>query len=132
MFLTINDPIDNKCIPLFSNEVMNLLNNGYSIYDVMNLSKKVPLKYNRDNIFHNDLLINYIVHLDINDMKSLALIDKSSLTLLHDKSVWNKKIVYYLNKYYPTGVYNGENTLQGYNKCIYAINRFKLVRFERV
>lgn len=113
MFLQLSDPTTNKYIPLFSNEVINLLNNGYTIDKILNLAKQIPLEYNRTNIFSNDCLINYMLHLDVKDIKSLSMIDKNACTLLHNKYLWKLKIIDCINTF-TKGNYIGDCTLQKY------------------
>lgn len=125
MFLQLFHPITNKYVDIFTPEVMELIQQGYTIHDVLDLGKKIPMVYNRNNIFTNDLLINYIIHLDIIDITSLCMIDKDAYTLHKNKNVWKLKIEHYLSKYpqFNNCTYKGKNTLEEYNKIVYATNK---------
>lgn len=86
-------PISKECVPLFSDYVYKLLDKGFSIHDIMLLSKEINPKYNRNNLFNNDLLYNYMLHLEIKDMKALCLIDKQSFVLWNNQQFWKDKII---------------------------------------
>lgn len=92
MFLTTIHPHTNEVINLFSDKVNNLLDNGYTIIDIMNLFKSTPPKYNRNNIFTNDILMNYAMHLNLVDIISLCSVDKHARIVLDNKLLWKCKI----------------------------------------
>lgn len=104
---------------------MELINNGYTMLDVFNLCKQVPLQYNRTNIFTNDLLLNYMLHLDIKDIKALCLIDKTASLLYVDKHLWQMKIEHHIHKFdfQQECNYIGECTYIGYQNVVSAINK---------
>lgn len=120
MFLVVKHPITNTYINLFNDKLNDLINNGYTIQDIINLSKQIPHYYNRENIFTNDLLINYMNHLELIDILSLLLIDKHALSLINDGYLWKIKI----NNSILTGFkFNQSYNLDNYKKCIYANKR---------
>jgi hypothetical protein len=124
MYLQLCHPTTNKYINVFSPEVMTLINDGYSIEDVLNLSKQTPPKYNRYNVFTNDLLLNYMMHLELKDIKSLCLIDKDALLLYKDKYLWQLKITQYLSQvdWLHDKTYIGTYTAKDYYCVINAIS----------
>lgn len=117
MFLTIINPQTHQYTNLFSDEVNNLIKNGYNVKDILMLSKIIPHYYNRENIFTNDLLINYMTHLELKDSMSLCLIDKHAQTLINSKYLWKVKIETLIMKGYK---FRDDYTLDNYKKCIYA------------
>ena len=88
------DPIDGSYINVFSDRVMELIHKeGYTIHDILTLSKQILPTYNRSNVFNNDMLYNYMLHLDVNDIKSVCLVDKNVQSLCHNSNFWKNKIV---------------------------------------
>jgi hypothetical protein len=124
MFLELCHPTTNKYIPVYSPEVMDLIHQGYSIELILNLSKKIPSKYNRYNLFTNDFLLNYMMHLEIEDIKSLCLVDKDANTLYRDKYIWKLKIDQYLSQvdWFNGRFYVGAYTPKDYLIVIDAVN----------
>lgn len=114
MFLTTINPHTNGLINLFSDQVNNLLANGYTMSDVMNLFKQIPSCYNRNNIFSNDLFINYAMHLELMDIVSLCSVDKHARMVLDNQQLWEYKIKQCTNYFIPG--YNGLN----YKKALHA------------
>lgn len=125
MFLELSDPTNNQTINLFSPEVMNLIHRGYSIKQIIKLSKKIPQKYNRSNIFMDDLLLNYMIYMDLEDVKSLCLIDKNALLLYTNKYFWKLKIEEHLSHYeqFNEGHYAGAYTESNYIRVVKAIEK---------
>jgi hypothetical protein len=107
MFLTAINPHTNKLMNLFSDQVNHLLSNGYTILDVMNLFKQIPSCYHRNNIFSNDLFINYAMHLELVDIVSLCSVDKHARMVLDNKQLWEYKMKRSTNYFIPE--YNGLN-----------------------
>lgn len=123
MYLQLCHPTTNKYINVFSPEVMALINDGYSIEDVLNLSKQTPPKYNRSNVFTNDLLLNYIIHLELKDIKSLCLIDKDASILYKDKYIWKLKITQFISQFdwFHGRTYIGDYTSKDYHCVMNAV-----------
>src|SRR5688572_12658997 len=128
MFLELYHPTTNQRLDLFTPEVMELMRSGYSINDILNLSKKIPPKYNRDNIFTNDILLNYVKNLDLKDIKSLCLIDKGAQELYQSKYLWRVKIEYCISQRYllKNSKYIGNYTAHYYDIVLNAIGRSDL------
>src|SRR5688572_22268508 len=125
MFLQIVDPSTNENIDLFSEAVNKLLDNGYTIEHILMLAKNIPLKYNRENIMSNDMILNYVTHLDLNDIKSLCLIDKSAQKLYNEKYIWKIKI----NKYiFGKQLYVGEYSFNDCQRVHNAMNKCNITK----
>lgn len=124
MFLTINNPLTKQYTNLFSDDVNHLINNGYTIQDVFNLSKIIPHYYTRDNIFGDDLLINYMIHLELTDIISLSLIDKRATMLINNNHLWYMKINNLCGHVFKT-----QYNLLNYKKSVYAHK--KMIDFMR-
>jgi hypothetical protein len=90
--LHIEDPITGEHINVFSDRVMELIDNGYSVDDILTISKQILPAYNRSNVFSNDMLYNYMLHLNIKDIKSLCQIDKNVQLLCKSQAFWKEKI----------------------------------------
>jgi hypothetical protein len=117
MFVVVKHPITHKYTNLFSDALNELLHQGYTIQDILKLSKQIPDYYNRENIFSNDLLINYMYHLELKDILSLLLVDKHASILIHDKYLWKIKI----SNIMVTGyTFKEDYSLDNYKKCVYA------------
>ena len=91
--LRIVDPITGDYTNVFSDRVMTLIKEGYTINDILTMSKQILPVYNRVNVFSNDMLYNYMLHLDINDIKSLCQVDKKVKPLCDDPNFWKVKII---------------------------------------
>lgn len=126
MFLVVKHPITYEYTNLFSDKLNELLHHGYTIQDILALSKQIPHYYNRENIFTNDLLINYMNYLELKDILSLSLIDKYASILINDKYLWKTKISKLMIKGY---IFREDYTLENYKKCMYA-NKCKQQHYD--
>lgn len=120
MFLVIKHPETDNYTNLFSDEVNKLIQNGYKIQEIIHMSKKIPHYYNRENIFGDDLLLNYMIHMDLPDIICLSSIDKNATLLLHNQHIWMCKI----NTYMIHGFrFKEKYTLKNYLSVKYADER---------
>lgn len=87
------------------------------------------LNYNRSNLFSNDMLFNYMLHLDIHDIKSLSLIDKKAFTLYNDKYLWTIKINTCLQQF--TGKYLGEYSSSEYQRVKFAMDNANVLCYTQ-
>lgn len=118
MYLQIIDPETNNVINLFTDRINELLNNGYTIKDILKLSENHPPHYNRENVFSDDLLMNYMYHLELHDIIALCSVDKQAKLLIHDKLLWQHKMDKYKHYFYDDRQYNP--SIYNYNKMLHA------------
>lgn len=85
-------------------------------------------KYNRTNIFTDDMLIHYMLYLDIETTRSLLCIDKNAALLYLNKYLWRMKIEHCLDHCLDKtnlGNYIGEYTLEAYLQVANALYQSK-------
>ncbi len=94
MHKQIVSPKTQKLINLYSDEVNQLLSEGYSEKDILTSSILDPQYYNRETIFMDDLLSQYMLNSDIETLKSLCCIDKKAHQLCQSNYFWKTKILH--------------------------------------
>ena len=102
------DPETGEIIPLYNEKIYKLLNSGVSLTD---LKPYVSEKYNRNSLFTNDLICEYLKYFNgYRHMKALLLVDKSTTTLINNKYVWKK--IFIKHKFPHYGEYNLSNFIK--------------------
>jgi hypothetical protein len=112
------DPETGEIIPLYNEKIYKLLNSGVSLTD---LKPYVSEKYNRNSLFTNDLICEYLKYFNgYRHMKALLLVDKSTTTLINNKYVWKK--IFIKHKFPHYGEYNLSNFIKIKNASIRTRN----------
>ncbi len=88
----IINPETKQIIKLFSEDVESLLDQGYTIenilsYPILSVSKNIPL------IGLKELDEEIFLNLDVNDLKNVCNINQYTQKICNDKSFWLKKLV---------------------------------------
>lgn len=90
MYPRIINPFTGQYVNLFSDEVNQLLS-SYSQEELL-ASQVMPIKYNRNTLFTNDLLYQYMLESDFEEVKTLCQIDKAANQIC-DSTFWTKKML---------------------------------------
>jgi hypothetical protein len=90
MYLRIQNPETGEHINLYNDEVNQLL---YKYTEKELLACQIqPEKYNRNTLFTNDLLYQYMLYSEVKDIKNLCCIDKAANQLCNSY-FWTNKIL---------------------------------------
>jgi hypothetical protein len=114
----ILDPETGYHINLYSDRV-NELSNRYNEKQLI-YSKITPIMLNRETIFNNDVLYTIMLHLKLNDIKSLSMTDKHAQKLCYSKVLWEqlmKRDKLYIENLYTKNI---DFTMYSYRKLLIA------------
>lgn len=110
----IIDPETKEIIPLYNDRIIELLSSkGYKLKE---FKTYVDEKYNRNTLFTNDLISEYLFYLNPRCIKALLLIDKSASTLINDVFMWKK--MFRKRKLPKYGEYTMKNYIKMRKICI--------------
>ncbi len=87
----ILNPMTGKMINLYSDDVNQLLLNGFKEKELCLQSRLDPLKYNRQSL-SDDILFNIMMYSDVDDIVQLSMLDKNANQLYHANHFWKLKI----------------------------------------
>jgi hypothetical protein len=116
----IQNPETGEYINLFSDQVNHLLSK-YSQEELIS-SQIQPEKYNRNTLFTNDLLYEYMLNSDINDIKNLCQIDKAANQICHSSEFWTNKM---LHDNLP--IHKDVNNMNEYQRTLQSILKAKKI-----
>ncbi len=85
------------------------------------------MKYNRNNLFTDDLLYQYMLYSNLKDVKSLCQIDKKASQFYHHSQFWTDKL-----NYDGLYIYQKNNTFQEYEKIYKAMAKANSLKSDDV
>lgn len=124
MFLELIHPTTKESVNVFTPKIMELFTQEYNINEILSLCNQVPPRYNRSNIMTNDLIFNYMMHLETKDIDALCLIDKHATTFINSGCIWKVKITNCMKDF---GIKCNMNVLLNLNNITYTKKLYQKV-----